>query len=197
MSAHRKTRADSTLGMLPEDRQMEIAEHAAGNTLDATVTWLREDGVKVSRSALSLWLSDFRMRQVFKMAESDALNFVELLRKKRPELSESELQGWANEFFQVQAVKIGDAKTYLRFATARHKAEMDRLNFEQRERGLKQKEDSLRLEREKFEFDAAESCLKQLPELRTIANNAKTSHSDKIQQIRERLFGSLPEEPKP
>jgi hypothetical protein len=188
----RKRRTDSVLGMLPEERQAQIAEHAHGHTLEETRQWLAEDGVKTSRAALSLWLSDFRLRQTFRLAEGDAITFIDLLRKKRPGLSESELTGWANEFFQMQAVKLGDPRTFLQFATARHNAEMDRLNFEQRERGLKQREEALKLEREKFEFDAAGACLAKLPELKTIAANPKLSQSAKIAAIRERLFGVVP-----
>lgn len=193
----RKKRADSVLATLPAERQAQIAEHAMSHTLEQTVKWLGEDGVKTSRSALSLWLSDYGLRQQFKLAEADTLTFVDLLRKKRPQLSESDVASWANEFFQLQAVKQNDPGMWLQFATAQHKGSMDRLNFEQRERGLKQREEALKLEREKFEFNAAEACLAKLPELKTIAANPKLSASDKILAIRQRLFGAPPSEASP
>jgi ActR/RegA family two-component response regulator len=133
MSAQRKTRGDSVLGTLPEERQLEIAAHARAHTLGQTVAWLRADGIKLGQTSLSEWLSAFVLRSQFRVAEQDSLNFIELLRKRRPQLSEMELQGWANEFFQVQAVKSGDAETFLAFATARHRAQMDAANLKLKE----------------------------------------------------------------
>ena len=51
----------------------------------------------------------------------------------------------------------------------------------------------LSLDREKFEFDAATKCLAQLPLLKTIAQNTKLTQAEKIDSIRQRLFGVLPE----
>ena len=195
MSTPRKIRSDSVLGTQSEERQAEIAAHADTHKLEETVAWLRNDGIVTSRSSLGLWLSGFHSRAMWKLAESDALAWAEQLRKKRPDLSEKELQNWANEFFQLQAVKTGDARTFLQFATARHKGEMDKLNYEQRERSIQQREEALALEREKFAFDAAEACLKHLPALRQIASAPKLNHQAKILAIRQKLFGLLPETP--
>jgi hypothetical protein len=52
----------------------------------------------------------------------------------------------------------------------------------------------MQLDREKFEFDAAEACLKKLPELKSIASNPKLDQQSKIQAIRQKLFGVLPVE---
>ena len=125
MSNQRKTRGDSVLGTLPEERQLEIAAHARAHTLGETIAWLRADGIKLGQTALSEWLSAFVLRSQFRVAEQDSLNFIELLRKRRPDLNETDLHSWADEFFQMQAVKSGDAGTYLAFRTARFKAQME------------------------------------------------------------------------
>jgi hypothetical protein len=44
--------------------------------------------------------------------------------------------------------------------------------------------------REKWEFDASEACLKQLPELKVISDEPQLSFKEKIRQIRLKLFGS-------
>lgn len=134
----KKIRADSILGNLTAERQAEIAEYARSHSMAETKAWLAADGLRISMGSLSDWFSSWRLQQQFRVADADALNFIELLRKKRPELPETELQSWASEFFQMQAVKSGDSETFLAFATARHKAEMDRKKFEQRERELAQ-----------------------------------------------------------
>ncbi len=46
--------------------------------------------------------------------------------------------------------------------------------------------------REKWEFDASEACLKQLPELKVISDEPQLSFKEKIRQIRLKLFGSAP-----
>jgi hypothetical protein len=55
-------------------------------------------------------------------------------------------------------------------------------------------ERTLQLNREKHEFDAAAQCLLQLPELKLISNNSKLTDREKINQIRRKLFGRLPED---
>jgi hypothetical protein len=44
--------------------------------------------------------------------------------------------------------------------------------------------------REKWEFDASEACLKQLPELKVISDEPQLSFKEKLRQIRLKLFGS-------
>lgn len=49
----------------------------------------------------------------------------------------------------------------------------------------------LRLERDKFEFDAAKAAMAKLPTLRSIVAS-KLSESEKVDQVRRALFGVLP-----
>lgn len=136
MSASKKIRGDSTLGTLPEDRQAEIAEHAAGHTLKETVAWLKADGISISSGALSRWLSSWQLRRLFQLADADTMDFIRQLKERNPNLPESELQQFGAEFFQMQAMKMGDAKTFLKFATARTKAEMEKAKLAQKDRAL-------------------------------------------------------------
>ena len=59
------------------------------------------------------------------------------------------------------------------------------------------KADDLKLKRDRFEFSAAEACLKHLPELRAIATTQGLSEQAKIDAIRRRLFGELPSDNSP
>lgn len=187
MSTSKKTRGDSILGTLPPDRQTEIAEHANAHTLAETRDWLKADGIKVSSGALSGWLSSFVLRQRFRLADADTLQFIQLLRTRRPDLPEAELQQWGAEYFQMQAVKAGDAETFLAFSSARTKAEMEK-------KKLNLKERQFTLDRERFEFDAATAAKKFAAEIKTISANPKLNESQKINAIRQRLFGVLPEQ---
>lgn len=53
-------------------------------------------------------------------------------------------------------------------------------------------ERTLQLRRDKFEFDAAEVCLRKLPELKQISSNPELSDIEKIDRIRQELFGKVP-----
>lgn len=134
----KKVRADSILGTLTPDRQAEIAEHLRTHTLAESKAWLAADGIRISINSLSEWLSSYRAKQVFARAESSATEFRDWMASDFPDLSEAELDRRAAIWFQSEAMKGGDAETYLAFATARHKAEMDKLKLEQRERGMAQ-----------------------------------------------------------
>lgn len=51
--------------------------------------------------------------------------------------------------------------------------------------------EKLAFDRQKFEFDAAQACLKQLPTLKAISTNRALNQNEKVEQIRLRLFGTL------
>lgn len=183
------------LKKLPAELQAAICEKRSELGLFKTVAWLKsEHGINTNHQSLSEFCSWYAYEQQFAEADSDTDQLMERLRKKRPELSEAQIEAFGFEYFQAQSIKLKDPKMFLRFRTARFKAEMEKQKFAQKERGLAQREEALKLEREKFEFDAAEACLKKLPELRAIAANNKLSNTDKIQEIRRRLFGALPAE---
>lgn len=202
MSTPKKTRGDSVLGTLPEERQAQIAEYAQAHTLRDTIDWLKADGIKLSSGALSVWLSSWALRRQFRLADADTLEFIRLLRERNPNLPETELQDFGAQYFQMQAMKLGDPKTFLKFASARHKGKMDHLNFEQRERALKTREEALNLERERFYDDASKRFVallrekpEQLKQMAATVANPRLSEAQKINAIRERLFGALPETP--
>lgn len=186
MKEDKLIRGDAKLKKLPEDRQREIWEklNAPGETLASVCKWLRADGVSVSRQTLSEFCSWYSLKVTFEETEADTLNFLDHARKEMPDISEEEIARLGNLHFNLQAIKQRDPKLFLKFQTARHRAEMDQLKFEQKER-------ELALSRDKFEFDAAKACLAQLPQLKVIATS-KLSESEKIDAIRRKLFGQLP-----
>lgn len=59
------------------------------------------------------------------------------------------------------------------------------------------KEEQLKLQRDKFEFDAAKACLKKLPELKSIVQDSNLDEDEKLTAIRRQLFGTLPEDARP
>jgi hypothetical protein len=57
---------------------------------------------------------------------------------------------------------------------------------------VQQTAEQLSLDRQKFEFDAARACLAQLPDLKAISADSALSETDKVDQIRLKLFGAVP-----
>ena len=138
MSDDRKVRADAVLKTLPEDRQQEIWEwlNRAGNTLARGVEWLRQDGIITSKRALSDWYSWYALRLKFKETERDTLNFQELVKEELPDLPQEKVTQLGSASFIMQAIKQGDPELFLLIQSAQHKAKMDVLKYQQREREL-------------------------------------------------------------
>lgn len=165
------------INRLPEDRAAEVADHARTHTFDETVAWLAKGGLKTSSSAVSRWLSRWSLQQCFTAAESSANEFRDWLAKSFPKLSQRELDRRAGLMFQFKAVKSGDARTYLAFATARHKAKMDKVKFDQRERAMTQdREKWLTAQKSKIEagLDALFLEVKDNTEARELFQKFKT-----------------------
>lgn len=160
MSTNKKTRADSVLGTLPEERQAEIAEHAAKNSLADTVAWLKADGLKISSGNLSRWLSQWRLSQIFARSNSRAERVRELLLKSNPQIAPEELDRQAALMFQLAAIEEGDSKTWLEIASARQKAKTEKVKAEQREKVISQNDRKLSLlEKKAAQADRAKGIL--------------------------------------
>jgi len=56
-----KWRGDSKLGVLPAERQAEIAEFAESHTLAETVVWLADQGISVMTSSVSKFLIRYQL----------------------------------------------------------------------------------------------------------------------------------------
>jgi hypothetical protein len=76
--------------------------------------------------------------------------------------------------------------------TAQLRAASEQTKLELKREAEARMQAQFKLSREKFEFDAAEACLKALPALRAIAGDPTLTMTDKIQAIRQKLFAVLP-----
>jgi hypothetical protein len=134
MDAPRKRRGDAALAGLPENRLAEIEAHARAHTLDETAAWLAADGIKTSRTALSNWLNQRTWSATFRVCQEDALAFMQMVKQRKPELSEPDLEAFGNDYFQMQAVRLNQPALFLEFRKARHKAATDdrKLSLEER-----------------------------------------------------------------
>jgi hypothetical protein len=182
-SEQQKPRSDAKLKVLPEERQEAIAEYARGHSLEDTVKWLREDGLQTSTRAVSEFLSWFTLRRRFQIAEQDTITFIDLLKKKRPQMDEVEREQWASEFFQLQAIKQNDPETFLAFATARAKGDLEKQK-------LRIKEEELALSKKRFQRETCDLFLQWFAneQAKSIASSGATN-KEKIQRLGQLMFG--------
>jgi len=203
MSANpnRKQRSDSRLKNLPEERQDEIIAYmsAPGVTMDATVKWLAEDGVKTSKASLSEFRSWWVLQQQFREASDDTQTMVELLKETRPDLSAEALEDYGDRVFALKSLKAQDAETYIELKKVRNKAKTDAATLKLKEREGERKEEELELAKkaqalaeEKFERETCELFLKWHKDERAkeiAASNV--SNEEKIKQLRLTFFADV------
>lgn len=162
-------------------------------TLKAVQEQLRLDGCVVSLSRLSDWWSKRQQRNQEQMLLAQIANGARAC--KEVELSLEKHGGVELEtLIKLQRVLI------LKFSTEGN-VDAEKLELVQRMlrevqkfARLQQLNRQISLERDKFEFDAATACLKVLPDLKEISANNKLSQTEKVQAIRLKLFGVLPDQ---
>ena len=173
----RKVRPDSVLQTLAEAKQERIVEFAGAHTLDQAVKFCAgEMGVKTSRSALARFLQWYDTAHIIDQAKDFANQFRDAVEKRSGgRIDHDSLAELTQTAFELQAAKTKDAKLFIGL------------------RRLRNSERFLNLERDKFQFDAAKACLKQLPALKVISQNKSLDEDAKLNAVREKLFGDLPE----
>ena len=115
-----KPRSDSKLKTLPEDRQEQIVawartpkteDHSGG--LAYAREQLAADGLKVSISTLSEFVSWYSLQQRFSKASARAKQIEELLLEKDPNMSPEKVREMGQAIFNLEAVDAGDAATFV------------------------------------------------------------------------------------
>ncbi len=183
----KKPRSDSKLLTLPEEQQAQIAEWLIGGLPYHKAKELiqKEYGLSTSFAALSAFWTDVcshallaRRQQAVTTADSIAAdaakmpgNFdaatIDAIKQKALELAISPLAA------------PRDVKSLFMLITKNRDQEL--------------KADQLRLDRDRFEFDAAKAALAQLPALRAIAGDHGMDDDAKLSAARKALFGQTPE----
>lgn len=184
----KKPRADAKLLNLPEEQQAQLADwllsgvpyHAARGMVS------KEFGVSCSLSALSGFWQEVCVPVLLKR-RSQAVRAAEEIAQEASRtpgrFDAATVDAIKQKAFELAISPLSQAKDV--------KALFMLL---QKSRDQELKAQTLDLDQRKFEFDAAEACLKHLPSLRTIAGNPKLDQRAKIDAIRRTLFGELPAE---
>lgn len=143
-----KPRSDSKLKTLPEDRQeqiiawsMERKTETCPGGLQHAREQLAADGIKVSLSTLSEFVSWWRLQRRFAAASSRAKQIEEMLREQDPSMSPEKVREMGQKIFTLEAVESGDAKSFValehlaldqRSAVAKFELEKQKLDVSKR-----------------------------------------------------------------
>lgn len=162
---------------------------------------LSEDGMKSAvwrqevKKRFGFWLSaDSQVtrwrRWVIDMMDQELLNDQMDLRAERyrsdnPGASDEEVRQAGIRYFMEQARARGDADVFLKVVDRdlAERSAKTKAKFKDRE---------LTLGEQRFQWDAAEACLKELPFIKKVATNTGMSQTERIEAVRKRLWGAAP-----
>jgi hypothetical protein len=161
---------------------------------DAAVKRLHADfNVRCSRDTVFRWYQ--RTAQSRKLEEivtsrQKANLVVEKLRENPSDTYEA-LLGMAGQMAFEQSMTEGEAfdpEVFYNFT----KLVIQGKKEARADKAEDRKTQELILAREQFEFDGAKSCLAHAPFIKSVANNKTLTEAEKIQAIRQRLWGNPP-----
>ncbi len=185
-------RADAKLKRLPEDRQREIIERikAPGETYKKVRAWLREDGIVTSDAALSYFWDWWHLQEQFRSDEATTEGLLEQLKAEIPLLSEEQLDDLGQRTFSLLAIRRQDLSGFVKMRSARTNAVLEREKLRLKETAEKRMQESLVLEKARFQRETCGLFLKWSEDerARAIAGGA-ASNSEKIERLGELMFG--------
>lgn len=197
-----KVRSDSLLKNLPETRQEQIIEWCDTPKTESCVggyqfarEQLAADGVKVSLRALSDFWSWWNLRQDLKASADVETAMLEA----NPEAVKEARAAGELMFLKLSMVRQ-DTKAFSAAVTSADtrrnldlQEETGRTRAAHKERSLAQKDEDLRLAREKFEIETCEKIIQAArdPKTRQIVEDTTLSKAEMIAQLRQTYFADI------
>ena len=193
MKVTEKTRADSPLRSLPEERQAEIVDRLDGTngqpvqTYAAVRQWLAEGGFHCTENALARFRTWHLLRQQRERNAEFARELVAQLREDSPELSPERLFNYGEQVFARLAIESQDAKEWARIQLVQQRQR--KLEIEDRkatimEGRLKLQEERMALAKMKLTWEMSG---KRVP--RQIIEEEKASNHALIEKLGRDMFG--------
>lgn len=194
----RKTRSDSIVDGLPENQRSAIERWLCEENLSLDLVKQRiwdDFNVRVSRSALSEFYGRCsRARMLRKISESSAAaKSVTDQFRSNPDTSFEALLGLVGQ----AAFELKMSGKQLDLGTLKDLAEIMALGLKVKTdtKKIQQKDEQLALQRQKLEMDVTKLARREAAAIKAISSNSKLTESEKLDAIRKKLFGQLPEQP--
>lgn len=167
---------------LPSEERVKLMEILRANIYEKAEPLAEKlVGFRCSSQVLSKFYSWQVAQEELEDANDLVSSYEEFCRRQNPEWSQEKVRESAIAVFMASTAAKRDLEGFATIA---------KLDLDQKKEARSDRQ--LNLEREKFEFNAAEACLKQLPELKAISSNKTLTESQKVEQIRLKLFGKVP-----
>lgn len=149
-------------------------------------------GQKVSLATLSNIRDRLEMEEDAAENERTTESLLEELRRSSPTLKEEDLARLGHQIFSVQAIRRRDSKTFLRYQSARFKAEIEKAKLALQEKAEARKDQELGLARDKFQRETCELILKAARDERVKEIEASAApHEEKIRLLRAHYFADV------
>ena len=183
----KEPRCDAKLKNLPEDRQDQIFQYRKQHGLEKTVAWLAEDGVKVSTVTLSQFCSWYRLKQNNALRESRVLQFMEMLKAEKPQLSQEELFQYGQMHFSTLALEDENAEQWVNVQQLTASTNLEAEKLKLKKQAEQRMQDKLKLEQKKFQRQSVELFLEWFEDnrARQIASSSepKADRTEKLGQL--------------
>ncbi|MEW6307080.1 MAG: hypothetical protein AB1705_26755 [Verrucomicrobiota bacterium] len=187
----RKVRPDSdVMANYTPEQQAKILEWFKNHTYPELIKRIQQEfGRKISEKSLRTFFDQSAFNRefsVFATSANKANQVVEHFRKNPTDVYAAILQMVGQIAFELSL--------HSKEVSAKELAELTRIALNVREYELRERK--LDLERERFEFEAARALLAQMPRLRQVAQSNALDDDEKLQRVREMLFGkNIPQLP--
>lgn len=181
-----KPKSNAKLLNLPEEQQAKLADWLLGGMPyhEARVLTQKEFGVSASNSVFSDFFQQVCAPHL--LARRRDLGSTAQARAEEAKLNPGEFDAATMDALRQKAYALAEAPN----ANPKDVKAVMTLLLKAQDLGLKK--DQLALDKDRFQFDAAKACLKQLPGLRKIAADNSLNETDKLTEARQLLFGELP-----
>ena len=187
MNKRRPNKLDQYAAPLAE---MELA----GKTLAQMQAWLKEDGVSASMGGLSTFLAQLRDTRLQDKLLAQIASGARQCRDVEKEFGEHPAPA-LETLIKLQRVILLNLSTQANANPAMLDLIGNSFKAVLTAEKLKLQRDSLTLDRDKFQFDAAKAALAAVAEIKNISAS-KLSDTEKIDAARQALFGDLPQDGK-
>jgi hypothetical protein len=198
----KKTNSKSKWDKLSETQKAELWDWLQSENIsyeDAVARARERWGIQASTTSLCNWRSRYTQQDLLRRITESAAKANSVVNQFAANPSntyDALLQLIGQTAFEAQLaggekLDLSTLKDLAELTALGLKAKHDTAKLDLMARGQEIDAQQLALARQKFEFDAAEACLAKLPELKVIAASSGLDQRQKIDAIREKLFGEV------
>ena len=189
-----KLRTDSWAANLTEEQAWALYYKARGLRWNEAADWaVKEFGVEApSRTAFYAWLGRMRAEESAHRLEQAATSAAEAAALAKTKTSDEALIAAFKAMGAELALRTnsaGEAAKFVNMAGALADRRIRAAELKLKTAAQQTKDETLRLAREKFEFDAAKAAMAKAAEIKSISADDSLAADEKIARVRAALFG--------